>query len=377
MSTLGEALDPRRNSINAIRLFFCVSILLLHCVPLSGHGTMPKWIFADTIGTYALSGFFALSGYLITSSRLSSRSTKDYLWRRVLRIYPAWVASLLFVAVVTGPLSFALEGKSGYNWNSAFHYVFDNLLLILRALTVDGTLLDTPIKGVWNFSAWTLFYEFALWVGMALLVVIFRGRWLNFGMWLGLATFTAIKLADQIQTGTLGVAPAGEATFNEQRSQTLLSLLEPLARLGIFFMAGAILYMYRDRVRMAGGWALVALGLSATLAVVGLFHTFAALPWAYVVVWCATSPRFGRVNYPDDYSYGMYIYAYPVTQLVAVFALAHPMPLPVFMLIATVVTAPVAWLSWHALEKPAMKLKRLTAGADKAVIGLTATHAPN
>jgi len=94
-------------------------------------------------------------------------------------------------------------------------------------------------------------------------------------------------------------------------------------------------------------------------------------------VWCATSPRFGRVNYPDDYSYGMYIYAYPVTQLVAVFALAHPMPLPVFMLIATVITVPVAWLSWHGLEKPAMKLKRLTAGADKAVIGITPTPAPN
>jgi len=278
VSTLGEALDARRNSINAIRLFFCVSILLLHCVPLSGHGTMPKWIFADTLGTYALSGFFALSGYLITSSRFSSHSTKDYLWRRVLRIYPAWVASLLFVAVVTGPLSFVLQGKSGYNWNSAFHYVFDNLLLILRALTVEGTLLDTPIKGVWNFSAWTLFYEFALWVGMALLFFIFRGRWLNAGMWLGLVTFTAIKLASQIQAGTLVVAPAGEATFDEHRSQTVLTLLEPLARLGIFFMAGALLFVYRDRVRMVGAWALAALGLSAALAVVGLFHTFAALP---------------------------------------------------------------------------------------------------
>jgi peptidoglycan/LPS O-acetylase OafA/YrhL len=338
---------------------------------------MPKLIFADTIGTYALSGFFALSGYLITSSRMSSHSSKDYLWRRVLRIYPAWVASLLFVAVIAGPLSFALEGKSGYNWNSAFHYVFDNLLLVLKALTVEGTLLDVPIKGVWNFSAWTLFYEFALWIGMAVLFVIFRGRWLNVGMWLGLVTFTAIKLASQIAAGTLSVAPAGAATFNEHRTPTLLAVLEPLARLGIFFMAGAILYVYRDRVRMVATWALAALGLSAVLAVFGLFHTFAALPWAYFILWCATSPRFGRVNFPDDYSYGMYIYAYPVTQLVAVFAVAHPMPLPVFMLIATVLTAPVAWLSWHALEKQAMKLKRLTAGADKAVIGITPAAVPN
>lgn len=376
MSTLGEALDPRRNSINAIRLLFCISILLLHCVPLSGHGPMPKWIFADTLGTYALSGFFALSGYLITASRLSSHSTKDYLWRRVLRIYPAWVASLLFVAVLAGPLSLRLEGKSGYDWNSAFHYVVDNLWLALRALTVDGTLLDTPIKAVWNFSAWTLFYEFVLWVGMALLVSIFRGRSLKLGMWLGLITFTALKLAHQILSGSTTVAAADEQTLHAQHAGSLLTLLEPLARLGIFFMAGAILYVYRDRVRMAGLWALAAFGISAGLAVVGMFHTFAALPWAYFVVWCATSRRFGRVNFPDDYSYGMYIYAYPVTQLVATFALAHPMPLAAFMLLSTLLTAPIAWLSWHALEKPAMRLKRLTAGAGKDVIGISPEAAP-
>jgi peptidoglycan/LPS O-acetylase OafA/YrhL len=370
VSTLGEALDPRRNSINAIRLFFCISILLLHCVPLSGHGPMPKLIFADTIGTYALSGFFALSGYLITASRLSSKSTKDYLWRRVLRIYPAWVASLLFVAVITGPLSLWLEGKSGYDWNSAFHYVVDNLWLALRALTVDGTLTEVPIQGVWNFSAWTLFYEFALWIGMAVLVSVFRGRWLKPGMWLGLVTFTLIKLAHQIQSGSTTVAAADDRTLNAQHSGTLLTLLEPLARLGIFFMAGAVLYIYRDRVRIAGLWALAAFGISAGLAIFGLFHTFAALPWAYLMVWFATSKRFGSVNYPDDYSYGMYIYAYPVTQLVATFALAHPMPMVVFMLITTALTAPVAWLSWRFLEKPAMRLKRLTAGADKAVIGI-------
>jgi peptidoglycan/LPS O-acetylase OafA/YrhL len=377
VSTLGEALDPRRNSINAIRLFFCISILLLHCVPLSGHGPMPKLIFADTIGTYALSGFFALSGYLITASRLSSHSTMDYLWRRVLRIYPAWVASLLFVAVVTAPLSLWLEGKSGYNWPSALSYVVDNLWLALRALTVEGTLLDTPIKAVWNFSAWTLFYEFVLWIGMAVLVSIFRGRSLKVGAWLGLVTFTALKLAHQIQSGSTTVAAADERALHAQHAGTLLTLVEPLARLGIFFMAGAILYLYRDRVRVVGWWAVAAFGISAALAVVGYFHTFAALPWAYLMVWCATSKRFGRVNYPDDYSYGMYIYAYPVTQLVATYALAHPMPMVVFMVLTTVITAPVAWLSWQLLEKPAMRLKRLTAGAKKPAIGITSRDANN
>jgi peptidoglycan/LPS O-acetylase OafA/YrhL len=46
------------------------------------------------------------------------------------------------------------------------------------------------------------------------------------------------------------------------------------------------------------------------------------------------------------------------------------MPGWLFCTLAVIATAPFAWLSWHYLEKPAMSLKRLTAGKDKAIIGV-------
>lgn len=362
----------RRNSVNAIRLAFAIAILALHALPLGGYMLeMPKLIFHDTIGTYMLSGFFVISGFMITASRLASRSLRDYFWRRLLRIYPAWICSLLLVAVVLAPLSRRIEGKPGYDWSNAAGFVYRNLLFVLKQLGINGTISDVPTASVWNFSAWTLFYEFTLWVGMALLVTIFTRRFLAQGAWLGLAVFTAIEILDKITTHGRGAHSAREVTA-QAASGSFLTLIEPLARLGIFFMAGSILFIYRDRVRLSPLFAWICAAICAVLAVIGYFHVFASLPWAYVIMYLGCSPRFAGVNNPDDYSYGMYIYAYPITQLVAVIALDHPMSAWLFIPLCFVLTAPLAWLSWHYVEKPVMSLKRLTAApkAKEPIIGV-------
>lgn len=375
VTSLGQALDPRRNSINAIRLFFALSVLFGHALPLGGYAEdMPRLFFHDEIPTYALAGFFVMSGFLITASRLSSRSFGDYLWRRLLRMYPALIASLLLVALFLAPVSRMIEGKRGYDWSSGVDYIVYNLGLKLIQLNITGTLDDVPVAGVWNFSAWTLFYEFALWVGLGLLVTILGRRYLHIGVYAGLAFFTVIKVLDIFvvsfassdfganDTAAMKLAEAQASSFD-----SLVSTFEPLARLGIFFMAGALLYLYRDRVKLvpAAWWACLA--ICVVLGVVGWFHVFAAIPFAYLIMYLGVSPRLATINFPDDYSYGMYIYAFPITQILATIALDHPMPVWVFLPLCLVITMPLAWVSWHCLEKQAMKLKRLTAGRDKPI----------
>jgi len=365
---LGAALDPRRNSINALRLSFALLILLLHCTTLSGAlDEMPSLIFDDTLGTYALSGFFVMSGYLIIASRLSSPGFGNYMWRRVLRMYPAWIASLALVGLALGPLSSLIAGSASYDWDSGLSYITRNLTLAVRQWGVLGTLGDVPVVGTWNFSAWTLFYEFGLWIGMGLLVTFWPRRHLTWGAWLGFAMFTAVKVADLISTGRSG-GYSTNTTGEPTQHGLVLTIAEPLSRLGIFFMAGALLYLYRDRVRLRPALLVVCAVVSAVLAVVGWFHTFAALPFAYVIMYAASSSRFARVNYPDDYSYGVYIYAFPITQVIATYSVfQHHLPLPLFMLIVTALTFPLAWLSWHYLEKPALSLKKISLKRRRAV----------
>ena len=373
MKTLGEALNSRNNSVNAIRLAFAGSIIVLHGMALGGYvEEMPKLIFHETFGTYMLAGFFVISGYMITASRLASRGFGDYLWRRLLRIYPAWIASFVLVAVVLGPLSLLIQGRSisGYDWSSAASYVYKNLFFVLKQFDITGTIQDIPVERVWNYSAWTLFFEFGLWMCIGLLVLIAPKKLLNPGIIAGLVVFTAIKVYDKVTTDLSQFNTANNGRATGAIDPGLMAVFEPLARLGIFFFAGAVLYVYRDKIRIT--WVLfwVSVTVSLVLGVVGWFHVFAALPWAYVIMHLGTSTRFSRVNYPNDYSYGTYIYAFPITQVLALIALDHPMPGWLFCTLAVIATAPFAWLSWHYLEKPAMSLKRLTAGKDKAIIGV-------
>ena len=374
MKTLGGALNSRSNSVNAIRLAFAGSIIVLHAITLGGYyEEMPKLIFHETIGTYMLAGFFVISGYMITASRLASRNFGDYLWRRLLRIYPAWIGSFVLVAVLLAPLSRVIQGRSlsGYDWSSAASFIYKNLLFVLKQFDIHGTIPkdSIPVDRVWNYSAWTLFFEFGLWMCIGILVLIAPKKLLNAGVISGLVVFTAIKIYDK-----LGTDNSQFTTVNHGRAagkvDGLMTLFEPLARLGIFFFAGAILYMYRDKIKLSRLVFWVCVAVSLVLAVVGYFHVFAALPWAYVIMYLGTSKRFSRVNFPNDYSYGTYIYAFPITQVLACVNENHHMPIWVFATLAVLCTAPVAYASWHVLEKPAMSLKRLTAGRDKAIIGV-------
>jgi peptidoglycan/LPS O-acetylase OafA/YrhL len=373
VKTLGESLDPRHNSVNAIRLAFAGSILLMHAMALGGYvKEMPKLIFHDTLATYVVAGFFVISGYLITASRVNSRSFGDYLWRRILRLYPGWIASFVLVALILGPLSLILEGRSvrGYDWSSAAGYVYKNLFFVLRQLDITGTIENVPVGRIWNFSAWTLFFEFSLWMCIGLLVLLAPKRLLNLGIVCGLLSFTAIKVYDKVTTDLSSYGTANHGRASGAVDPGIMSVLEPMARLGAFFFAGAVLYAFRDKIKFSQIAFWICLAFAFAMAIVGWFHVVAALPFAYVVMRLGVSPKLSRVNYPNDYSYGTYIYAFPITQVLAIVNVNHHAPGWLFCLMCVLATAPVAWLSWHYLEKPAMSLKRLTAGRNKAIIGV-------
>jgi peptidoglycan/LPS O-acetylase OafA/YrhL len=292
----------------------------------------------------------------------------------LLRIYPAWIASFVLVAVVLGPLSLLIQGRSvsGYDWDSAAGYVYKNLFFVLKQFDITGTIENIPVERVWNYSAWTLFFEFALWMCIGVLVLIAPKRLLNLGIFAGLLSFTAIKVYDKLTTdlSQFGTTNNGRATGAIDPG--LMAVLEPMARLGVFFFAGSVLYVYRDKITLNRVVLWICVAVSFVLAVVGWFHIIAALPFAYVIMYLGTSTRFARVNFPNDYSYGTYIYAFPVTQVLALINLElnQSMPAWLFCTLAVLATAPLAWASWHVLEKPAMSLKRLTAGKNKAIIGV-------
>jgi peptidoglycan/LPS O-acetylase OafA/YrhL len=70
--SLAQRFQPRHNSLNALRLALATLVVVSHAWPLTGLEPEPGFGGAN-LGTWAVFGFFAISGFLITRSRLRTR----------------------------------------------------------------------------------------------------------------------------------------------------------------------------------------------------------------------------------------------------------------------------------------------------------------
>ena len=91
--TLEKAFNPRHNSIGFLRWLMAFAVIFSHAGPLAGYygsknlGT--QWSDEQSFGGVAVAGFFFLSGFLITKSRMGRSTIFRFFWRRSLRIFPA------------------------------------------------------------------------------------------------------------------------------------------------------------------------------------------------------------------------------------------------------------------------------------------------
>lgn len=349
--TVGAALSPRPhspaagdsraaasagNGLNFVRLLLAATVLVSHSF-LTTPAPDPTGGRLEALGDLAVNGFFVISGYLIAGSRLRTDFGR-YLWRRFLRIFPAFWVVLIVTAFGFAPLYARLAGE---HWvaSSAVGYVGRNAALGIFQPGIADTLGSTAFGTEWNVPLWTLAYEFFAYlvVGVLLLVpVIRRHPRVVFPV-----LFVGLVAVQQL---------AYRALQFEHRMLVLYGL-----RLLSFFAVGVVAYFFRDRIRLhplLGVGAGVATLLLHWLDEPNLLH----LPWAYFLLWLgATLPvGLGRRN---DISYGIYIYAFPM-QLFVHLWLGSAGGWIGQSLLALVLTVPWAYASWRLVEQPALGLVR-------------------
>ena len=345
--SLAARFDPRHNSLNALRLLLAALVIVSHSWPLSGNEPEPN-LGGANLGTWAVFGFFAISGFLITRSRLSGRPALYFYRARALRILPAFLVCLVVVAFVFAPISLLLDPAATWNVSSAFGFILHNLPLYPPNFFqggIAGTLTTTPFLELWNGPLWTLFWEACCYVAIGIAVSL-------------------------IPKARLGVVLAGvfvlltaAALVNHLGIVTLPYLIARPLPLFVAFVAGALVLLYASRIPISAlfiGGAVAVLGVAVLL---GLVPELGTLPLAYLLLVAGSTLPLQAVGARYDISYGVYIYGWPVQQLIA---LALPgLPLPLFILLALVVTAPLAWLSCALVERPALALK---AGRQRQIV---------
>lgn len=342
-STIGGRLDPRSNSLNAVRLGLALLVLIAHSWELGGYGLQTQ-----PLGPWAVAGFFCISGYLIALSRQRTRGAGDFFARRVVRIYPAFFVVLVIVAFVFAPAASVLLGGGPWSAEAGALYVLRNAGLWMAEPTIPGMLTDTPYPGVWNGSLWTLAFEFACYVVTGLIGFL-AIRWrtgATVALWIGAMIVSILS-----GVGLLAV-PGTVATF-----ATLLA----------FYLAGTLLLLARDRVPLRPALLAAAAAVAVALPLTSAPTALAAPAMAYLMLGLGVVLPLRRVGARNDISYGIYIYAFPVQQMLALALSGGDVPAVASLVLAIVFTVPLAWASWLLVERPAMRaLRRWSSRAGKA-----------
>jgi len=326
-------LAQRDNALNAVRLLLAVFVVADHS-SMIGYGAASRFTY---LGGFAVDAFFAISGYLVTGSRVRT-GTGAFFWRRAIRLMPAYWAALLVTALLIAPAS-ARMSHIDYDWIESAAYVARNAFLFTVQAGIGATPSGVPYFGLWNGAVWSLPYEAAAYLFFGLLVAMprFRAGW-------SVVVCATLAGAVLLQQG-LGVAS---------------SFAPELLRLWSFFAAGMLIWFLRARLPQSV--ALAAAGSTLVAGALAVDHvaylTLAPVPLAYVLLWVGARLPL-RIGSRNDLSYGIYVFAFPLQQYLAVTGVPKVTGQVGFMIMSVLVTLPVACASWFLVERPCMALRRL------------------
>lgn len=336
---LGQVFDPRNNALNAWRLALAAEVILWHSFPLTGRSVS----FAPAhqlIGEIGVDGFFAISGFLITSSWLRHPRLREYCAARALRILPGFWVCLIVTAFAMAPIGVAIQGGQPGKLilsGPSVGFVLKNIAVMILQPDIGGTPKGVPFPSYWNGSLWTLIWEVFCYILVAGLGVVglLRRQWL-LPILLALAVFWATQLP----------TPSAE----------LVTPAQAASRFAIMFLAGALAYQFRNVI--PARWPLVAVcvAIVAASSLMSDYRVVGAIPLAYAIIASGSLLHHKRLRLRNDLSYGVYIYAFPTQQLLVICGLGSLNPI-VFFPLSTLATLPLAALSWFLIEKHAMSLK--------------------
>ncbi len=342
MNIIGEnnAPDPlmRANHFTLIRWVLAGLVALGHLWILPT-GYEPFRIHNWTGGYMAVNGFFILSGLLIAKSLHTRRNLKAYAVSRALRIYPALIVLLLAFAFIFAPF-FSKPGGLENMWSGETWKYILRVLFLGDPQGAPGGIFVGNREADFNGPLWTIRFEIIAYImaGFAFLFGIVTKLWRT------VAVFMSMQIAYMLLPFLFD-------------TNVLPASILPLFRLSSAFLMGMVLW-HAPKLRNPHWWwvGILLLGfyllgstvvgeLSANLALAALMMKL-GLPQKSV-------PSIIRI---PDYSYGLYIWHYPVMQGV-MFVRPDFGPFQL-MVVSTPIFILLAGLSWHLIEKRALGLKK-------------------
>ena len=356
---MGAVKIERNNTLDFLRLMSAIFVILHHSYPLTGNNSL-----ISLLGAIAVSTFFVISGYLVSQSWFSDPTPSRFLWKRVLRIVPGLVTVVIFTIIIIGPVNTSLPVRE-YFFNVNTWKYLANIFIFMQPPSLPGVFTSNPYPIGVNGSLWTIPVEFRMYILLCIIGVI--GLLKNKKVLMGIVVLSCLMYFNNVLSNVWVLNVFTHAL----ESIGISGYLYPLITNGIpsgypayniLFFIGTLFYLYKDRIKF-NFW--IALGAFIGLLVTNrsddsyfLIALLICLP--YLVLYIGQLPVRQLCNVGEkygDYSYGLYVYAFPIQQTIAHF-MPKISPIQMFAL-SLPATFILAFISWWFIEKKALSLKKI------------------
>ena len=335
-----EKLTPKTNNFNIMRFVAAIMVIYGHMAAIMG--VSPHTVCGQAVSSLGVKIFFAISGYLITKSYLTDSNKLRYLIKRCLRIFPGLIAVVLVAAFIIGPFITRLPLNEYFTNPATYTYLLNILLFPIYSL--PGVFENNIYPVAVNGSLWSLPVEFAMYLLLPLLIVLFKKlKMLRPGI---LVTALAFLIADCLK---IAYFPSARVVFWGTNWADALSLIP------VFFIGSLLSFPeFKKYLNLQFATALMILVSLVSLDTLKSEIAVAlVLPYFTISFALTEKPFFGNWFNKADFSYGIYLYGFIIQQLAVLYWGNKGLTLNEMTFICTVITFVLAVASWYLVEKPA------------------------
>jgi peptidoglycan/LPS O-acetylase OafA/YrhL len=339
------------NNFNLIRLLAAILVLVTHSYSLTNRveGDILSRLTSGSLSfSYtAVATFFCISGYLILQSAINASGFSSFFFRRVLRIIPGLIGSLFFAVFIIGPIFTTLSLNQYFTSLSTYRPLL-SVFIYIQQYTIDSVFSSNPNHAI-NGSLWTLKYEFTCYIICFLCVYLrlYKQRILFLVLLILMLLFRII---------------IGNRLFWYDYASPLFLWhnIRYINEWFWFFLSGMVFYLYKDSFKINGKFIIAFLFVYIGFAVFKQEHvlrilSYIAIPTCVFYFYNHKSPEKAFLG-GNDFSYGMYIYGFPVQQAL-IFLTNNTINLYALIFLSILLTFPLSVLSWFLIEKKALKHK--------------------
>jgi len=347
---ISEFSNGRDNNFNLIRFIAAILVLYSHSYPLYGLKVMGpiEQFFGKSWGSLAVHTFFISSGFLIMGSFKKRVSSFGFIISRLLRIYPALIVAILFCVYIVGFFSTNIDSSIYLKDGSLWDFIKYNSLLVVGPIRYGliGVFKENPYPNAVNGSLWTLPYEVKMYfylyvsaISLAYLEKIIKKELTKVFYLISLLVILCVYFSKEY-FGLTGLS-----------INTLM--------LFIMFLAGVNIFNFKEKIKLDIKYVFLSICILMFYAITKntIFQYAYIFLTPYLLFYTVYIPKgiIRQFNSIGDYSYGIYIYAFPIQQFVMWFF--PDVTFSVFIIMSVFFTLLQAFLSWHLIEKRALKLK--------------------